>query len=74
MLDDDNGPWQRTGIQLVLISIHPYILERGKKKRLTGSVIRPLAAASRCVKVMITEAIKLWRNDFQNDRRRSRRN
>jgi hypothetical protein len=25
----------------MLISIHPYILERGKKKRLAGGVIRP---------------------------------
>jgi hypothetical protein len=30
----------------MLISIHPYILERGKKKRLAGGVIRPPAGAS----------------------------
>jgi hypothetical protein len=58
----------------MLISIHPYILEGGKKKRLAGGVIRPPAGASRCVKVTITEAIKLWRSDFRNDQRRSRRN
>jgi hypothetical protein len=38
----------------MLISIHPYILERGKKKRLVGGVIRPPPPASRCVKVTIT--------------------
>jgi hypothetical protein len=27
----------------------PYILERGKKKRLAGGVIRPPAMRSRCV-------------------------
>jgi hypothetical protein len=46
--------WRRLGEDgEVLIDAYPYIVERGKKKRLAGGVIIPPAMRSRCVVVQL---------------------
>jgi hypothetical protein len=46
--------WRRLGEDgELLIDTYPYILERGKKKRLAGGVISPPTMRSRCVVVQL---------------------